>query len=351
MTTYSSNLLLQEQTPGDPAVRNAWGTNLNNGVIALVDTAIAGQLSLTITGGTTILTSNPGAADQSRNTRFKLSGTLTSNATILWPQGLGRRFSVVNGTSGAFTVTLGANNGSGSPAGTTQTVTQGATAVYYSDGTNVTPEFAVSGGTVGSVGLADTSGSPIFNISNSPITTSGTIDMTLANQSAAQVFAGPATGSAAQPTFRSLATTDFPSAGQNTVLAGPLSGGSGTPTYRALTSADGVMTLTGTAQPFSGGVRLTSFNLGTLSSFTVDPGNGPAQYGSNTGAFTMTSPAHDGACDILITNGAGAGAVTFSGFTVSSNTGDALDTTNGHKFIVSVRCINGTGTYLIKALQ
>ena len=65
-------------------------------------------------------------------------------------------------------------------------------------------------GTVTSVGFADTSTTPIFTITNSPITSSGTIDQTLKVQSANLVFAGPSTGSAAQPSFRSLVANDIP---------------------------------------------------------------------------------------------------------------------------------------------
>lgn len=356
VTNFSPNLLLQEMTPGDPAVTNAWGANLNTGVIALLDTAVAGLLVITTTGGTTVLTSVAGAADQSRNSRIQVNGTLTSGATILWPQGLGRKFTVFNNTTGSFTLTLGANNGSGSPAGTTQTVSQNSTGAFYSDGTNVLPDGASGGGgggAVSSVGLADTSGTPIYIITNSPVTSSGTIDITLNNQNPMLVFAGPASGGAAQPSFRALQTSDLPTAPQNTVLAGPASGGSGPPTYRALVAADGVMLLTTRAQSFSGGVRVTSFSGGTQSSgtYTPDPGNGPLQFITNGGAFTFAAPSFDGAFDTLITNGSGAGSITFSGFTVSSNTGDALTATVGNQFILSIRRINGTSSYIVKALQ
>lgn len=63
-------------------------------------------------------------------------------------------------------------------------------------------------GTVTSVAFADGSSTPIFTITGSPITTSGTITETLATQNANTVFAGPASGAAAQPTFRSLVAAD-----------------------------------------------------------------------------------------------------------------------------------------------
>lgn len=65
-------------------------------------------------------------------------------------------------------------------------------------------------GTVTSVGLADGSTLPIYTISGSPVTTSGTLTFTLANQLANIVLAGPASGGAAQPTFRALVPADIP---------------------------------------------------------------------------------------------------------------------------------------------
>ena len=57
----------------------------------------------------------------------------------------------------------------------------------------------VGGGSVTSVGLA----APLeFTVSGSPVTTSGTLTLTKANQTANTVWAGPTSGSAAQPAFR-----------------------------------------------------------------------------------------------------------------------------------------------------
>ena len=68
-------------------------------------------------------------------------------------------------------------------------------------------------GSVTSVGFADTSTIPIYTITNSPVTSSGTIDQTLNTQTANTVFSGPTSGSAAQPTFRSLVIADLTFAG------------------------------------------------------------------------------------------------------------------------------------------
>ena len=62
-------------------------------------------------------------------------------------------------------------------------------------------------GTVTSVSLALPA---IFTVTGSPVTGSGTLTGTLANQSANRVWAGPTNGAAAAPTFRSLVTADLP---------------------------------------------------------------------------------------------------------------------------------------------
>jgi hypothetical protein len=71
----------------------------------------------------------------------------------------------------------------------------------------------LSAGSVTSVGLAlDTAAANVFGVSNSPITSTGDITLSLDTQSPNYVFAGPATGgTAAAPTFRSLVAADIPS--------------------------------------------------------------------------------------------------------------------------------------------
>lgn len=62
-------------------------------------------------------------------------------------------------------------------------------------------------GTVTSVALTVPG---IFSVSGSPITSSGTLVVSVANQSANRVWAGPATGADAAPTFRALVAADIP---------------------------------------------------------------------------------------------------------------------------------------------
>jgi hypothetical protein len=105
-----------------------------------------------------------------------------------------------------------------------------------------------------------------------------------------------------------------------------------------------------TGQNLSGGVYSTSFSYAT-GNISVDFALGPTQYVFNNGGFTITAPAHDGSCLLNVINQASAGAITFAGFTVGSNTGDALDTTNGHTFTISLWGIHGVYSFVVKALQ
>lgn len=139
--------------------------------------------------------------------------------------------------------------------------------VRFQDGTlQATAAF----GTVTSVAFAAPAE---VNVVGSPITTSGTITISWANESANKIFAGPITGAAATPSFRSLVTADLPAGTgtvtsvsltapaiftvggspittsgtfaislatetANTVWAGPTTGAAATPTFRALVAAD-----------------------------------------------------------------------------------------------------------------
>ena len=119
----------------------------------------------------------------------------------------------------------------------------------------------------------------------------------------------------------------------------------------------GFISATAIDQNFTGGCTVTSYNLGTVpnpavgNTVSVDTGLGPLQYLTNDGAFYLAAPANDGACAILVTNGATPGTITFSGFTVGASVGDPLTVVVGNMFIVNILCIAGISSYFIKALQ
>lgn len=106
-------------------------------------------------------------------------------------------------------------------------------------------------------------------------------------------------------------------------------------------------------QQVVGGYSLQVYQNGNMGTGTktFDPLNGNYQTAINNGAITIVAPTVDCAMDILIVNTTGAGAISFSGFTVNSNTGEPFTTTINHTFILSIRRIGGVATYVNKALQ
>jgi hypothetical protein len=148
---------------------------------------------------------------------------------------------------------------------------------------------------------------------------------------------GSNTLSLAQPvTFSGGGTTTITAAGTaNSTIP------NGTHTLAALDLAD---------QTVLGGANVTTLTL-SVGNITVDCGARPLQGITNSGAFTVTAPVSDGSCLLHIFNGATAGAVTFSGFSVGSNTGDAVDTVSNHNFTVSIWRINALSGYRVAAHQ
>lgn len=162
--SFSSNLQITEPTPFDPAQTNEWATTVNSNM-SIIDLAVGGTLPLSVAGNSNVvLTSTAGATSQSLYGNYIFTGVLTGNIIVFWPNGLGRKFSVQNQCTGAFTLTLAVNNGSGSPAGTTVVLPAISSPIwFYSDGTNIvqigssaaSPIFSgtVNAGTAVTVGL------------------------------------------------------------------------------------------------------------------------------------------------------------------------------------------------------
>jgi hypothetical protein len=113
-----------------------------------------------------------------------------------------------------------------------------------SDGTLTTIEGGGGGGagTVTSVALS----APVqFSVSGSPVTTAGTLGLAWVNQNANLIFAGPASGGAAAPAFRSLVALDIPALDAAKVTTGIFSTarlGSGTPGAGNYLRGDGAWT-------------------------------------------------------------------------------------------------------------
>jgi hypothetical protein len=114
------------------------GSNWNTFAYGRSNSFAYTQLSLSVTGGTTTLTST-----QAANTIQYYAGTLTSNQIIVVPSTV-QFYIITNNTTGSFSFTVKTAVGGGSVA----TIGQGVTASLVCDGTNI---FSVGSGAGGAI--------------------------------------------------------------------------------------------------------------------------------------------------------------------------------------------------------
>ena len=138
------------------------------------------------------------------------SSPITSSGTISVSTTLN---GILKGTGSGFTTATSGTDYAPATSGTSLLYGNGSggfsnvsigSGVTFSGGTL----SATGTGTVTSVGLSLPS---IFTVTNSPVTTSGTLTASLAIQNANYVFAGPTSTSPGTPTFRALVSADIPS--------------------------------------------------------------------------------------------------------------------------------------------
>lgn len=173
MGTYS-NLGYSEPTPADPAVANAWGVILNTN-FTLIDSSVAGILPLTVTSADVVLTVANGAADQSRNAHFLVTGALTGNRQIFFPSNRTIMMSVSNNTTGVYSLTVAV--GTVTPLGTTVAIPQNGSLLLVSDGTNISQRVDKVGLGVGTGTGSVTSVATGAGLTGGPITTTGTVSI------------------------------------------------------------------------------------------------------------------------------------------------------------------------------
>jgi hypothetical protein len=230
--------------------------------------------------------------------------------------------------------------------------------------TGVTGSGGGGSGTVTSVAL---SAPAQFSVTGSPVTTSGTLALAWASQTANTVLAGPTSGGSAAPTFRALVAADIPSLsgsyinnstsaqasanfniGANGVIGGTL-GVTGTSTL-GVVNASGLVT--GTA-----GLTITgaAVNLNASSNFAVNIGTGTTTstvtIGNSANALTVSAPATFGATGtgLAVTNNATVGGTlgvtgAVTGGTYNSQTISSAASFTGSVAIATTLSVTGAST-------
>jgi hypothetical protein len=306
----SSGQLLASSGTGAPtwtSLSSIGVTTLSFGTTGLTP-ATATSGAITVAG--TLAVANGGTGQTSYTNGQLLIGNTTGNtlakATLTASTGI----SVTNG-AGSITLTNTAPDQVVSLTGAGTTTISG---TY--------PSFTITSndtyvGTVTSVGLSMPTQ---FTVTNSPVTSSGTLAAAWNTQTANYVLAGPTSGGAAVPTFRALVAGDVPALSyvSSVSATAPITSTGGlTPTIAvtsaALTKTDDTnVTLTLGGSPTTALLAATSLTLGWSGTLAVGrgglgisttPSNGFLPIGNGT---NYTAAALTAGTGITITNASGA---------------------------------------------
>ena len=127
-STYSSNLGIELIGSGEQS--GTWGTTTNNNLGTLLEQSICGYGTAAVTtGNTTTMTMPNGASGVARNMVISVTGTGGASTFLEVPASKTKLYIIFNGATGAITVKPTGNSGISVPASTK--------AVLYCDGTDI----------------------------------------------------------------------------------------------------------------------------------------------------------------------------------------------------------------------
>jgi hypothetical protein len=144
-STYSPNLRIELIGTGEQS--GTWGTTTNTNLGTLIEDAISGYVSVSVTSANQALTAVDGGADQSRNMTLNLTTTTSAAFNVYIPPA--EKFYVVRNSS-AYDATIYCSTviGNTTAAGTGVTVLAGTTTMVFADGTNVASSLTAFSGSL-----------------------------------------------------------------------------------------------------------------------------------------------------------------------------------------------------------
>jgi hypothetical protein len=131
-STFSPNLRIELIGAGEQA--GTWGTTTNTNLGTLIEDAIAGYVSVTISSADQALTAANGSADQSRNAIIELVSAPSAFAVYAPPES--KLYTIFNNTSHTATIYNSTALGNTTAAGAGVAIPAGKIMTVWSDDTN-----------------------------------------------------------------------------------------------------------------------------------------------------------------------------------------------------------------------
>jgi hypothetical protein len=109
-STYSDRLRLELIGTGEQS--GTWGATTNTNLGTLIDQAIAGMASITMTDANYTLSNLNGSSDEARRIILKVGGTNSASRDVICPA-KEKFYTVYNNTTGGFPIVLKTSGGTG----------------------------------------------------------------------------------------------------------------------------------------------------------------------------------------------------------------------------------------------
>jgi hypothetical protein len=169
-STFSPDLRIELIGAGEQA--GTWNTTTNTNLGTLIEDAIAGYVTVSVTSANQAFTALDGAADQARNATIALTTTTTANFAVYAPPAA-KQYVIYNTTAYTATIYNSTVIGNTTAAGLGVAVAAGGKVAMFSNGTNFRTTDAGSFSGIlpvanGGTGVATSTGTGNAVLSNSP---------------------------------------------------------------------------------------------------------------------------------------------------------------------------------------
>ena len=270
MPSYTTSLKLLQPSTGE--YPGSWGSEINTRMTSLVDAAVAGTTTVTMTAANVTLTNANGVADQAKSMFLVLQGSPGGSYEVIVPSA-SKLYFVTNSTGFAQTVKTSAGSGISVPNGASMTLRCDGTDVvaaqnYFASMTLGSALPVASGGT----------GAATFTANNVLLGNGTSALQVVAPGTAGNILTSNGTTWASSAPASAVSTISFGSTGL-------------TPS----TATSGAVSVAGTLATTNGGTGLTSFTSGGVvyasSTSALATGSGLVFDGTNLGVGT-SSPSY-----------------------------------------------------------